>query len=132
MITGMLLLTLLVMVVRTVVKSRVFLYHAYAVVVWSAGPLIVLIPIGMILYRIMESSVYVAPAFVFYGILHLWVFLRFLKGLSIVFDASPLKVYFLGFTAAVVVLGGLFLYYDLAAYAPTYLAFWYQTMAGGG
>jgi hypothetical protein len=132
MFTGMLLVTLIVMVIRTLVKSRVFSYHAYTVVVWSAAPLIVLIPVGMILYRIMESSLYVEPAFILYGILHLWVFLRFLKGLSIVFDARPFKVYLIGLMVAVVILAGLFLYYDLAALAPTYLAFWYQTLMSNG
>jgi hypothetical protein len=129
---GMLMLSLLVLVLRTLLKSRVFAYHAYTAVVWSSAPLIVLIPIGMILYRIMESSVYVLPALLLYGVLHLWVFLRFLKALSIVFDARPVRVYVFGWLAMLVVLGGLSLYYDLAASAPTYLAFWYQTLVSGG
>lgn len=129
---GMLMLSLLVLVLRTLLKSRVFAYHAYTAVVWSSAPLIVLIPIGMILYRIMESSVYVLPVLFLYGALHLWVFLRFLKALSIVFDAMPVRVYVFGWLAMLVVLGGLALYYDLAASAPTYLSFWYQTLVSGG
>jgi hypothetical protein len=129
---GMLLFTVLVLFLRALLKTRVFTYHAYIVVVWSGAPLIVLIPVGMILFRILESSVYIVPALTLFVLLHFWVFLRFLKGLSIVFDARPVRVYVVGVAVALVVMGGLYVYYDLAASAPMYLSFWYHTLVLGG
>lgn len=129
---GMLLVAVLVVLLRALMKTRVFPYHAYVVVVWSGAPLIVLIPVGMILFRIMESNMYVLPVLALFVLLHFWVFLRFLKGLSIVFDARPVKVYIVGVVTALVVVGGLYLYYDFAASAPMYVSFWYHTLVLGG
>jgi hypothetical protein len=74
----------------------------------------------------------VIPALTVYFLLHLWVFLRFLKGLAIVFDARPLKVYAAGWVIALAVIGGLYLYYDLVHSGPMYIAFWYRTLVLGG
>ena len=129
---GLLLLALLVFVLRSFLKTRVYAYHIFTVTVWSTAPLLVLIPIGMILFRLLESSAYVVPALAVYLFLHFWVFLRFLKGLAIVFDARPFKVYVAGWLIALAVLGGLYLYYDLVHSGPMYIAFWYRTLVLGG
>jgi hypothetical protein len=121
---------LFVFILRSFFKSRVFVYHIYTVTAWSAAPFVVLIPIGMILYRLLESSVYVLPALIVYFLLHLWVFLRLLKGLGIVFDLRPAKVYTAGSLLALGLLGGLYLYYDLVHSGPMYVAFWYHTLGG--
>jgi hypothetical protein len=76
--------------------------------------------------------VYVLPALALFVLLHFWVFLRFLKGLAIVFDVRPVRVYIVGVVVALVVAGGLYLYYDLAASAPMYVSFWYHTLVLGG
>jgi len=129
---GLLLVALLVFVLRSFLKTRVFVYHIYTVTVWSTAPLVVLIPIGMILFRLLESSAYVLPALFIYLFLHLWVFLRFLKGLAIVFDARPIKIYAAGWLVALAAIAGLYLYYDLVYSGPMYISFWYHTLTLGG
>jgi hypothetical protein len=129
---GLLLVALFVFVLRSFLKTRIFVYHIYTVTVWSTAPLVVLIPIGMILFRLLESSVYVIPALSVYLVLHLWVFLRFLKGLAIVFDMRPVKIYAAGWILALGLIAGAYLYYDLVHSGPMYIAFWYHTLGLGG
>lgn len=120
---GMLLVSVAITGVRIVLKTRVYLYHAFTLTVWAASPLIILIPVGMILYRIMESPVYVLPSLVLVVALVFWVALRFLKGFSIVFDVRRARVWLAA--AALVLAGGagLYLYYDLVHSAPAYFSF---------
>lgn len=122
--------TLVVFVLRSFFRARVFVYHIYTVTAWSLAPLVVLIPIGMILFRLLESNVYLLPSVVVYVLLHGWVFLRFLKGLAIVFDARALKMYAAGVLVGLAVLGGIYLYYDLVFSAPMYISFWFHTLGG--
>ncbi|MEW6510523.1 MAG: glycoside hydrolase family 2 TIM barrel-domain containing protein [Bacteroidota bacterium] len=111
------------------VRARIFPFHAYTVTMWATAPLLVLVPVGMILYRVLESSVYVIPAFALVAILVLWVFLRLLKGVAIVFDILPFKVYLLGVLAVAVVGGAAYAYFDYAQAAPIYVSFLLSTLA---
>ena len=118
-------------ILRVLMKSRVFAYHAYTATVWSTTPLLAFIPVGMILYRVMDGKIYVLPALVLIGLFLFWVILRLLKGISIIYDIYPPKVYLAGLAAFAVFAGVLYVYYDLVQSAPMYLSFLY-TMVGSG
>ncbi|MCK5571948.1 MAG: hypothetical protein KAJ12_04275, partial [Bacteroidetes bacterium] len=119
----LLFLTAAVMFLRLVVKTRIFAYHAYTVTMWSTPPLLVLIPLGMILYRVMESSIYVVPGIVIIGVLVLWVAVRFLKAVAIIYDMRSVNMYVLGFLTLVCIVAGVYVYYDVTQFAPSYLSF---------
>jgi len=116
---------------RLLMKSRVFAYHAYTATVWSTTPLLAFIPIGMILYRVMDGKIYVLPGLILIGLFLFWVSVRMLKGISIIYDIYPPKVYLSGLATFAVGGGVLYLYYDLVQSAPMYLSFLY-TMVGSG
>jgi hypothetical protein len=124
----LLLVALIVLLLRAFVRARIFAYHAYTVTMWSTAPMLVLVPLGMVLYRVLDSSVYVIPAFVLIGVLCAWVFLRLLKGMSIVMDVRPLKVYCAGLLSVAAVCALAYAYYDYTQSAPMYLSFLYSTM----
>jgi hypothetical protein len=117
---------IVILLVAPLLRSRMYLYHSYTIVMWSASPLVVLIPIGMILYRIMESPAYVAPAVVIPALLVLWSFLRAMKGIAIVTDNLRAKVYALGVLSAVVVCTACFVYLDHRESIMTYLTYLYN------
>jgi hypothetical protein len=108
---------------KVVLKTRIYFYHAYSVTVWSTAPLLILIPVGMILYRVMEGSFYVIPSLVLIALLLFWVFLRMLKGTAIIYDIVPVKVYAAGFALLVVLVAALYLYFDATGSLPLYLPF---------
>jgi hypothetical protein len=121
-----LLLTLAILLLRLLMKVRVYTYHAYSVTMWSAAPMLLLIPVGMVLYRVIESSMYVIPAVAVIVLILLWVFFRFLKGISIMYDVPSFRVYFFG-TFVVAAFGGiLYTYYNVYHAAPDYFGYLYQ------
>ena len=123
------LLGLLVLALRAVVRERIFPYHAFTATIWATAPLVLLVPLGMVIYRVLDSSVYIVPAFVLIGVLCAWVFLRFLKGVSIILDVLPLKVYAAGFVAVGALAVCAYAYYNYTESLPMYLSFLYSTMA---
>jgi hypothetical protein len=127
---SLLLVTAGVMMLSILFKTRIYPFHAYSVTMWSTTPLLVLIPIGMIIYRVMEREFYVVPALVLIAVLHAWVLLRFLKGISIIFDVPSLRMYAIGVFFLVCVAVLLFFYYDVTQSAPMYISFMYNVMTG--
>jgi hypothetical protein len=116
---------------RLIMKARVYAFHAYTATVWSATPLLAFIPIGMILYRAMEGTVYVAVTLIVIALFLIWVLLRLFRAVSIVYDVFPPKIFVAGFLVLAAVGGMVYLYFDLVQSAPMYLTFLY-TMVGAG
>ncbi|MBM2840048.1 MAG: Beta-galactosidase/beta-glucuronidase domain protein [Bacteroidetes bacterium] len=118
----------LVMLLSVISKAKIFSYHAYVITIWSATPLLILVPIGMILYRIMDSPMYVVPSLVLLAVLFLWVLLRILKGISIIFDAYLVKVYVIGFVSLAGVVTMVYTYFDYTQSTSMYLSYMYHVM----
>lgn len=100
------------------VKSRVFWYHAFAVAVWGSLPIVLLSPLGMALFKLLQSDLYAIPTFVLIIGFLLWSFFRVLKGISVIYDITPTKAYAGGILLALIGGGGVFIYYE-SAYAIT-------------
>jgi hypothetical protein len=100
------------------VRSRVYWYHAFAVAVWGSLPIVLLSPLGMALFKLLQSNLYAIPTFVLIAAFLLWSFFRILKGVSVIYDISPLKAYIGGILLTLVGGAGVFIYYE-SAYAIT-------------
>jgi hypothetical protein len=72
----------------------------------------------MALFKVLQSDFYVVPAFLLIGVFVLWSFFRILKGVSVIFDISPLKAYGGGIVVVLVLLGCVFIYFE-STYALT-------------
>jgi hypothetical protein len=116
------------MLLSVISKAKIFSYHAYVITIWSATPLLVLVPVGMILYRIMDSSMYVVPSLVLLAVLFIWVLLRMLKGISIIFDAYLMKVYVIGFLSLACMFTIVYAYFDYTQSTSMYLSYMYHVM----
>ena len=71
---------------------------------------------------------YVIPAFALIAVLCAWVLLRLLKGMSIIMDVLPVKVYVAGILSVAALCALAYGYYDYTQSAPMYLSFVYSTM----
>ncbi len=120
--------SLLVWALSPVFRARLYLYHAYAVTMWSTPPLLILIPVGMIIYRLLENPVYLTPTLLLMVVLLVWTFFRFLKALSIVMDAYPMKVYAFGLLVVAGMLAGVYLYFDYTQSASVYVSLLYNDL----
>ncbi len=98
------------------VKTRIYWYHAFAVAVWGTLPLVLLSPLGMALFKLLQTELYVLPAFLIIALFIVWAFLRVLKGVSVIYDVSPFRAYAGGMAFLLLLFGGLFVSYE-SAYA---------------
>jgi hypothetical protein len=105
------------------IKSQASWIHVYSVFVWGAAPIIFLSPLAMSLFKIMENPSYVIPSLVLISLFLIWTFFRLLKGISVMYDMSPVKTYVGGILACIILLGGLFFYYDSVYALSSYLKF---------
>ena len=90
------LIILLVVVIKfssLFVKNRVYLSGIYFSVVWALVPLILLIPVGIILYRALAAET--ANTYIYAGLLlfAIWIFYRLMKGIYVIYDINPGRVY---------------------------------------
>jgi hypothetical protein len=93
-IAVLLLLTIIVKVASFFVRNIVYYSNVYFTVIWACLPLVLLIPVGVILYRILiadVANIYIYLLLIFFG---LWVFYRLIKGIYVTFDVNPSNVYF--------------------------------------
>jgi beta-galactosidase len=95
------------------VKTHVYLSSVYFTVIWSLLPLILLIPVGIILYRLLRADVgntYVYLILIFFT---LWIFYRLLKGIYVIFDINPGRVYLYSIVIVLAIILGVVIYNQL-------------------
>jgi len=90
--------------------------------------MVIFIPIGMILYRVMESDVYVLPVLAIFAFVIVWILFRTLKGISIIYDSSSFRVYAIGIVAIAAIGILLYGYFDYAHSTTAYIRFMISTV----
>lgn len=113
----------LIKLFSAVVRVKIFWYHASSIAVWGALPLVFLIFPGMILLKLFDSPVYIAPTLLVVGLFLLWVLLRTLKGVSVIYDVNPHKAYAAGLLFCLFSLAVVGVYYDTVYALGAYLEF---------
>ncbi|HSD63935.1 MAG TPA: glycoside hydrolase family 2 TIM barrel-domain containing protein [Ignavibacteriaceae bacterium] len=95
------------------VRTKVFISSIYYTTIWSLLPMVLLIPVGIILYRMLEANV--ANVYIYLGLLVflLWSFYRLVKGIYVIFDVTPGTVYFYSILLILAVIGIFILYYQV-------------------
>ncbi len=112
-----------------VFKVRIYFFNSYSVAVWSALPFAVFLIVAMILFRIMESEPYVLPVLSTVLILQLWIYIRTLKGISVIFNRYPTKIYILGFIFLIISAASLYGYYDYTSSFSSYVHHFVDSIA---
>lgn len=89
------------------VKGRIFYSDTYNVTVWAFLPAVIMLPVGMLIPRLDRTETMVFVIGVVLILLGLWLFFRLLKGIAVLFDIYPTRIYLYGTLslAVVVVLG---------------------------
>ncbi|MCX8057002.1 MAG: hypothetical protein N3F03_05255 [Ignavibacteria bacterium] len=113
LIFWMILLMLLVKFFNVFVKNKIFMNHAFLIVVWSAIPFLILIPLGMVIFKVLSLEKYNWLIYSIVILFHIWVITRTLKGISIVFETKKFKVYLVSILLLIVVLASLIMYLQI-------------------
>jgi beta-galactosidase len=120
---SILFIALLIQFFSTFVKVKVYPSHSYSVAVWSFLPLIFLIPIDMILYRVISgfgSGLVIVLIGVFVCLIS---FVRLVKGIAIIYEVKQLRVGVVSVALILVVLSFMLLYYNYEFSSFAYLKF---------
>lgn len=122
----LLLLTIVIKASSFFVRNRVYFSSVYFTVIWSFLPVILLIPVGIILYRVLNADV--ANTYVYFGLIlfALWIFYRLIKGIYVIFDVNPSGVYFYSIILIIVVLAVISFYYEVNSSLTDYVKYVFQ------
>jgi len=114
-------LTLLIKAASFFIRSRIFMSSVFYTVVWSLLPLVLLIPVGIVLYRIMNADI--ANIYIYWAIIlfKLWIFYRLMKGIYVIFDVNAGSVYFYSILVILLCAGGFIFYFQLNDSVLNYL-----------
>jgi len=105
------------------VRTRVYISSIYFTLIWSFLPIVLLIPVGIILYRVLAADIINTYIYIGLIVISFWILYRLMKGIYVIFDASPGSVYFYCTLFLVVFLGGILFYFEVENSAIQYLFF---------
>ncbi len=122
-IVWFLILTVLIQLFAVIARVKIRLFHAYSIAVWTALPWVFFIPVGMILYRVLESDPYVPWVLGLIVLMSVWVYIRTLKGISVIYHVFTPKMYLIGFGIWLISVGALYTFFDYAYALTAYAEF---------
>lgn len=96
MIILMILITIIIKASSFFVRTRVYLSSVFFTVVWSLLPMVLLIPVGIVLYRLLNADTGNFYIYLFLIAFFIWLLYRLFKGISVIFDVSAGGIYFYG------------------------------------
>jgi beta-galactosidase len=107
------LLSIIIKAASFFVRTKVFISSIYYTTIWSLLPMVLLIPVGIILFRILSADI--ANTYIYMGLLIflLWSFYRLIKGIYVIFDVTAGTVYFYSILLVLLIMGGFILYYQI-------------------
>jgi hypothetical protein len=109
-----------------VVRVKIRFFHSYSIAVWTSLPWIFFIPVGMILYRVLVSEPYVPWVLGCVGVVSVWVYIRALKGMSVIYHIYTPKMYMVGILLLLVSAGGVYAsldyFYAFSSYAEYFIS----------
>jgi len=103
------------------VKTRVAFGSIFHAVIWSFLPLVVLIPVGIILYRLLSVEAISIYLFIALLIFTVWIFYRLMKGIYVIFDTNPANVYLYSIIILFIIVVTFVIYFQLGNSTFTYM-----------
>jgi beta-galactosidase len=109
----MLLLTIIITALSFFVRTKVYLSSVFFTVVWTMLPVVLLIPVGIVLYRLLNAGAGNIYVYLFLIAFVLWLLYRLLKGISVIFDVNAGGIYFYGLISIFALKLIFLLYYEV-------------------
>jgi len=116
-------ISLAIKIASAFVKTRVFIVSVYFTFIWAMLPVVLLIPVGIILYRVLLAGTINSYIYIGLGVIQLWVIYRLMKGIHVLFDSKPSTVYFYSIIFILALIGSVLFYYELKHSTVEYLLF---------
>lgn len=116
-------LALLIIIIKAAsffVRTRVAFGSVFHAVIWAFLPLVLLLPVGITLYRILSANAINIYMFIALSIFTFWVFYRLMKGIYVIFDTNPANVYIYSIIMLFIVTASLVIYFQISNSTLTY------------
>jgi len=108
------LLSLIIKFASFFIKTRVEILSIFYTVTWSFLPFTLLLPVELVLYKVLVAGSVNTAILIFLIIYFLWILQRLLKGIYVIFDVRPGRVYFYSLLVIVLIFGGVILKFQLS------------------
>ncbi len=109
----MFLLTIVITTSSFFVRTKVYLSSVFFTIVWSLLPAVLLIPLGIVLYRLLNAGAGNIYIYIFLILFSFWMLYRLLKGVSVIFDVNAGGIYFYGLLTIALIILFIFIYYEV-------------------
>jgi len=116
-------ISLIIKIASLFVKTRVYIISIYFTFIWALLPVVLLIPVGIILYRVLLAgsiNLYIYLGLVF---VNFWILYRLFKGIHVLFDSKPGTVYLYSILFILGVISFVLFYFELKHSTIQYLLF---------
>jgi len=114
-------LSLVIKLASFFIKTRVELPNIFFTVVWSFLPLSILLPVELILFKVLATGSFISLILLVLVFFFLWILLRLIKGIYVIFDLRPFMVYLYSFLVLIIFFGGIILKYQLSSSTLYYI-----------
>lgn len=112
------------------IKSRIYFNDTFTIVTWSGVPVILLLPLGIILNRLLQyEPQFSIWALLLIALISIWILLRMFKATIVVFDIPPVKVYSIGFGIIFILTMVILTIYQIKYYIISYLSYFFDVIA---
>ena len=125
-ITFLVILALVIKIASLFVRTRVYMSSIYFTVIWSFLPMVLLIPVGIILYRVLVLDIVNVYIYIVLALVVIWILYRLMKGIYVIFDARPASVYFYSIIVLLVFLIVVLFYFEVENSTIQYLLFTFK------
>ena len=116
-------ISLAIKIASIFVRTKVVIVSIYFTFIWALLPVVLLIPVGIILYRVLLAGTINPYIYMGLGVIQLWVLYRLMKGIHVLFDSKPSTVYFYSIIFILALIGSVLFYYELKYSTVQYLLF---------
>ena len=117
----LLILIFIIRIASFFVRTRVALGTVFHAVIWSFLPLVILIPVGIILYRVLTVNAINIYLFIAMFIFTVWILYRLFKGIYVIFDTNPVNVYLYSLIILLIVAASFVIYFQISNSSFTYI-----------
>ena len=125
-ITFLVVLALVIKIASLFVRTRVYMSSVYFTVIWSFLPAVLLIPVGIILYRVLVLDIVNVYVYIVLALVIIWILYRLMKGIYVIFDARPASVYFYSILVLLVFFFVVLFYFEVENSTIQYLLFTFK------
>lgn len=118
----------LIRIAAMFVRGRLFFSDAFTITVWAVLPLVLLLPLSMVMYKIFTLTDSMTLMVMLLVGMTLWCGYRLMRATSVVFDIRALWVYLVGIVVFIFSVGGMLFVYNyqtsVISYVRYYLSVW--------